>query len=111
MSSVFFIFFSFKMNFFTRFKINSILYIFEKLKKLEIPPNSLIDIEEGLKNEENNEKIVKNPYLNSKKGHLIYLFPLLTNCIMTKEPEVKLLLKDLFEEISLEMNLNKFYSD
>ena len=86
-----------------RLKINNLLYILEKLKKLEIPLNSLDEFEkkgDGKKT---------NPFLNGKKGHLIYLFPLLTKCIVCKEQDIKVLLKEIFDEISKEMNLDQFY--
>lgn len=98
------------------------LYILEKLKKLEIPYNSLTELEkhseQTFKKDNNNNTEIsensilpkQNPYLNGKKGHLIYLFPLLTKCITCKEPEVKVLLKELFDEISIELDLNKFYN-
>jgi len=60
--------------------------------------------------EKTNENEHKNPYLNGKKGHLIYLFPLFTKCIICKEQDIKVLLKELFDEISKEMNLDKFYN-
>jgi len=84
-----------------------LIYIFEKLKKLEIPLNSLIEMQK----EDNNKSIKseENPYLNGKKGHLIYLFPLFTKCITTKENEVKVILKEIFEEVSNVMDLERFY--
>ena len=103
--------------FFLRLKINNVLYIFEKLKKLEIPCNSLIEYEKNVENtnsddikEEKRVKSINNPYLNGRKGHLIFLFPLLIKCITSKENDVKIQLKELFDEISKEMDLNKFYN-
>ena len=46
-----------------------------------------------------------NPFLKGKKGHLIYMFPLLTKLIMSNEAEIKQTLQELFQEISREMNL------
>lgn len=96
-------------------KINSVLYIFDKLKKLEIPKNSFVEISGDFekRNENNPNEVekakIKNPYLNEKKGHLIYLFPLFTKCIMTKEQDVKNQLKEIFDDISEEMDLKKYY--
>lgn len=80
------------------------MYLLEKIKKLEIPVNSLENLEQC-----GNTKKQPNIYLNGRKGHLIYLFPLLTKCIVCKEQDIKILLKEIFEEISKEMNLDIFY--
>jgi len=35
--------------------------------------------------------------LNTEKGHLIYMFPLFTNCLQSKEMEVRKILIKIFE--------------
>ncbi len=92
--------------------------LFQKLINLEIPNNSFLDeklfeAEKEEEDEQNKKTEIKynvNPYLNGKKGHLFYLMPLLSKCLMSKELEIRPNLKVIFDMISSEMDLLRFYS-
>ena len=49
----------------------------------------------------------KSPQAIGKKKHLLKLFPLLCDCITTKENEIKQLLKEIFYTIGKELGLNE----
>lgn len=48
---------------------------------------------------------VKSPLVTGKKRHLLQLFPLLCDCITTKENSLKEILKDLFHETAKAIGL------
>ncbi|KAL4490257.1 hypothetical protein ABPG72_004296 [Tetrahymena utriculariae] len=50
-----------------------------------------------------------NPFIKGKKGHLIYMFSLFTDLIMTNQVEIKKCLQDIFKEIQTEMNLSNLF--
>ena len=76
-----------------------------------------ISISEGINTEENDDfTIPKTNYagfscIQGYKGHLLYLFPLLNQCIMTKESELKYQIFSIFNEISFELGLNDLYEN
>lgn len=83
---------------------------------MEIPNNSFLDeksFEINEKEEDQSKKIeVKfscNPYLNGKKGHLFYLLPLISKCLMSKEQDIRPSLKIMLDIISSEMDILRFY--
>ena len=47
-----------------------------------------------------------NDLLQSKKGHLIYFLPLFSECIVSKENELKELLREIFKEVAKELGLD-----
>lgn len=121
-----------RLIFFYRNRIMEIIYILEKLKKLSIPMNSFeysenFDEHEEVKMEStmmtgnavNEDEFAKkystikirasenknNSLIQGRKGHLIYLFPLLAECIGSKEPEIKDILREIFQEISKALGL------
>lgn len=49
-----------------------------------------------------------NALIQGRKGHLVFLFPLLAECIGSKEPDIKDILKDIFLEVSKAMGLESF---
>lgn len=103
-------------NFLFRVKINNLNSLFQKIITLEIPNNSFLDeksFEINEKEEDESKKIeVKyhsNPYLNGKKGHLFYLLPLISKCLMSKEQDIRPNLKIMLDIISSEMDILRFY--
>ena len=52
-------------------------------------------------------KAKQNAVLQGKKGHLVYLFPLLANCITCKENDLKNQLKEIFMEVAAEIGLHE----
>lgn len=112
-----------------------IIYVLEKLKILSIPANSFeysetFDESEEVKIEsaiitgalDQDEEFAKkystikirasnsknNSLIQGRKGHLIFLFPLLAECIGSKEPEIKDILREIFQEISKALGLEAF---
>jgi hypothetical protein len=115
-----------------RNRLNEIIYVFEKVKKLYIPPNSFeyVDKLENIPKEDEDDwsldfniaadteklesyskikifhaSLNNNDLIQSKKGHLIYFLPLFAECIVSEEAELKELLKEIFKEISKELGL------
>ena len=103
--------------------MTEVVHILERLKDLSVPENSFELVEnfqgEEMPNEtpglkEHDEFDVKSAkikvqmsesssnlqLIQGKKGHLIYLFQLLSELIRSKESEVKDVLADIFIEIS-----------
>ena len=82
----------------SRNRIEEIKYILEELKNLEIFPDSEINESKEINNF--TEAIAK-----SKKGHLFVLHNILSEFITTKENDIKMLIKQIFKIISLEMGI------
>jgi hypothetical protein len=91
-------------------RAEEVVFIIEKLRKLEVYPNLLNEIVEdklppnaGKIQEEAFEKQseARNECLKSTKGHLFLLVPLFAEFITSKEEMVKESLKDVFVEIAL----------
>jgi hypothetical protein len=82
----------------SRNRIEEIKYILEELKNLEIFPDSEINESKEINNF--TEAIAK-----SKKGHLFVLHNILSEFITTKENDIKILIKQIFKIISLEMGI------
>jgi hypothetical protein len=75
-----------------RVRLAEVSFILKQLQLLELHP----DIDE--------EKPTS-ALLSGKKRHLLKLFPLLCDCITTKEPEIKELLKEIFHTSAKEIGL------
>ena len=82
----------------SRNRIEEIKYILEELKNLDIFPDS--EIYESKVINKFSEAISK-----SKKGHLFVLHNILSEFITTKENDIKILIKQIFKIISLEMGI------
>lgn len=79
----------------SRGELTEIVFVLSHLKSSKIHPSlKLVD----------NDNLPKN-YSNSDKKHLLYLFPLLCECITTKENSIKPLLKEIFHITSSEVGL------
>lgn len=96
-------------------RAEEVVFIMEKLRKLEVYPNLLNEIVEdklpanaGTIQEEafKKQKEARNECLKSIKGHLFLLVPLFSEFITSKEEMVKEPLKDLFVEIALANGIN-----
>lgn len=46
-----------------------------------------------------------NPFLKGNKAHLIYLFPVFTRLIMTRDEGIRYVIQQIFFEVSCEMSL------
>lgn len=75
-----------------RFKLTEVCFVLRQLQVLELHPDLNIT-----------DKVETS--MRGKKRHLLKLFPVLCDCITTKESEVKELLKDLFHEVGRELSL------
>jgi len=75
-----------------RSRLKEVSFVLKQLLVLEMHP-------------ELNEEKPKSALFSGKKRHLLKLFPLLCDCITTKEPEVKELLKEIFHEVAKETGL------
>lgn len=74
-----------------------IKFILMQLKQTEIHTSlELVD---------SNSRQLSANYNTSKKRHLLYLFPILCECITTKEDSIKPILKELFHMVAIETNL------
>ena len=91
----------------TRVRIQEIIDLLKNAKELEMFPNfNIIDSNE--KNEIKKEEMtVFDVVSKTKKIHLFYLQPILTDFIDTKEKDIKNLVKDIFIEINNIMGMPK----
>jgi len=76
-----------------RSKLQEVSFVLKQLLSMEI--NS--DLDAGTPQH--------SPLYKGKKRHLLVLFPLLCDCIMTKEVEIKELLKEIFHAAAKEIGL------
>jgi hypothetical protein len=75
--------------------LNEVVFVLSHLKNLSLHPSLSLVQEDKL----------PQAYGSSKKRHLLYLFPLLCECITTKELTVKPLLKAIFHATATEVGL------
>ena len=75
-----------------RSKLAEVTFVLKQLATMELHPDAYA------------EKPTS-PLFSGKKRHLLKLFPLLCDCITTKENEVKELLKEVFHEAGKEIGL------
>ena len=77
-----------------------------EIKNLEIYPN----FNNFDDNKKNSNEIIKltDIIIKSKKAHLFLLQPVLSEFIITKEKEIKLIIRDIFKQISNQMGVDDF---
>ncbi len=74
--------------------MGELVYMLGKLHEMDIFPNILrVDSD--------------NPLLKGRKAHLFYLMPDLSEAVISREPELKELLRAIFITISQEMGVGK----
>jgi len=79
-----------------RSRLAEILFVLQQLQALELPSTlELVGVSED-------SPLFQN---KSKKRHLLYLFPLLCDCITTREEGFKDRLRDIFHMVAKEMKL------
>ena len=90
----------------SRNRINEMKDILEKIKNLDLYPDFITYNKNNFTNNNNTEqKSLDNITFidvisKSKKIHLFFLQPILSDFILTKEKEIKVLIRDIFQEIS-----------
>lgn len=75
--------------------LNEVVFVLSNLQELSLHPSLKLVQDDKL----------PSAYGSSKKRHLLYLFPLLCECITTKEASVKPLLKSIFHSTATEVGL------
>lgn len=89
-----------------RSRIEDMKYILINLKKIDVYPNYHL-IDEVSNNNENNikESSIFDSVMKSKKSHLFSLMSFLSEFITCKDPEIKLIVKDIFKIITAEIGM------
>jgi len=80
-----------------RARLAEISFMLKQLREVEIHPDVDVDT--------STTKPLPSSILHGRKRHLLTLFPLLCDCITTREATLKELLKDLFHEAAKELGL------
>ena len=76
-----------------RTRLAEIACVLQQLRVLELHPDVIVEVS------------TNSPLITGKKRHLMVLFPLLCDCITTKDTVVKDTLKDLFHETAKALGL------
>jgi hypothetical protein len=80
-----------------RARLAELSFILHELRVLEIHPDVDVDV--------STPKALPSTIVAGNKRHLLKLFPLLCDCITTKEASLKDLLKDLLHETAKQIGL------
>ena len=86
--------------------MEDIKYVLDKLKNLELYPNYLnFEEDPNYGKITNGDTNMMDIIVKSKKSHIFQLLPLLSDFIVTKENDLKLIIKEIFKIISGEIGI------
>lgn len=91
----------------SRTRLEEIKFVLDKIKTLDVYPD-FFDLEKKKKNNNSaheSEICVMDVVSKSKKAHLFFLHPILAEFIITKENDIKMIIRDIFKLISSQMGI------
>lgn len=86
----------------SRSRIDDMKYMLDSLKSLELYPNYHL-IDEEVVNKKAEDVTINDTIMKSKKSHLFSLMPYFSEFITGKEIEIKLIVKDIFRLITVQI--------
>lgn len=84
-----------------RWQLAEANFVLKQLLLLDLHP----DISEDSTDSNKGSNVKINAKITGKKRHLLLLFPLFSDCITVKEPEIKEQLKEIFHAVARELGI------